>query len=237
MVLPARTGELTLIYYLNKIGNADMSKGLHSLIIVRLFDFIIVPVFFIVSLVIYFGKDSSMVLIAAAIAFFILTCLALFNIKWIIFTVKTIFSAITNRIKIHDRPVIKKINSLINRVLDEFIDFNTARYIPGLTLTSILVWFHLYLFFFIVIRALGIDVNFFQSVAGATGGVITNVIPVNSFGSFGTLEAGWTGGFMIVGMTEQHAITTGFGSHIVTLCASAIISCVCFIFRKISIKE
>ena len=48
-IFPARTGELTFVYYLNKIGNANLSKGLHSLLITRIFDFIIVSVFFVFS--------------------------------------------------------------------------------------------------------------------------------------------------------------------------------------------
>ena len=65
------------------------------------------------------------------------------------------------------------------------------------------------------------DITYLETLAGATGAVISNVLPINSFGSFGTLEAGWTGGFVLVGMSGQDAITTAFGSHIITFVASA----------------
>ena len=64
---------------------------------------------------------------------------------------------------------------------------------------------------------------------GATGAVLTNTLPVNSFGSFGTLEAGWTGGFLLVGMPLQEAIITGFGSHLIMLLCAAVIAVMCWI--------
>ena len=99
-----------------------------------------------------------------------------------------------------------------------------------------LVWAVLYFIFFLSIRALGVEVGFIQSVAGSTGSVLTNVLPINSFGSFGTLEAGWTGGFMLVGMGKQDAIFTGFGFHVICLLASAIPAFFCFIAARIGKK-
>jgi uncharacterized membrane protein YbhN (UPF0104 family) len=101
-----------------------------------------------------------------------------------------------------------------------------------LAVTSMLIWCALYLLFYLTIRSFGIDIGIIQSVVGSTGGVLTNILPINSFGSFGTLEAGWTGGFMLVGMSEHDAIFTGFGYHIISFFASGFIALVCFIVTK-----
>jgi len=70
-------------------------------------------------------------------------------------------------------------------------------------------------------------------VAGNTGQVLANVLPVNSFGSFGTLEAGWSGGFVLVGMSPQDAITTGFGYHLINFVAAAAIAAVCWVVIRL----
>ncbi len=97
-----------------------------------------------------------------------------------------------------------------------------------LVLTSVAVWVVLYIFAYSHDPRLSRGRGFRQAVVGNTGQVLANVLPVNSFGSFGTLEAGWAGGFMLVGMSPQDAITTAFGYHIVNFVASGIIAAGCY---------
>jgi uncharacterized membrane protein YbhN (UPF0104 family) len=43
---------------------------------------------------------------------------------------------------------------------------------------------------------------------------LTNIIPINSFGSFGTLELGWAGALLLYGVPKEIAISSGFSFHI-----------------------
>jgi uncharacterized membrane protein YbhN (UPF0104 family) len=124
--------------------------------------------------------------------------------------------------------IVKKIESKIDPIVSEFSRFETLRHIPGLAMSSLLVWMALYLFSYLTLKAFGVDIGLLLSVAGSTGGVLANVLPINSFGSFGTLEAGWTAGFMLVGVTAQDAITTGFGYHIINFFVSAVLALFCY---------
>ena len=233
IILPARTGELTLVYYLKKIGGTETSKGLHSLIVVRIFDFIVISIFFVCSISLYYGSKTSILLVLAGSLLFILSITILFNLKWFVILTSKIFISAAAKVKIQDKPIIIKITDKIDGIVDEFSSFKTGRHLPRLAFTSILTWSALYALFFVSINAFGIEVNLLQSIAGSTGGVLTNVLPINSFGSFGTLEAGWTGGFLLVGMNEQDAIISGFGYHIISFFASGFIAAFCYIIYKI----
>jgi uncharacterized membrane protein YbhN (UPF0104 family) len=156
----------------------------------------------------------------------------LFNLKWIVMLANGLFNIITARLKLDRFRLVGKIKRKMEPVVEEFAGFDTKRFVPELALTSMLVWGALYAFSFVTIHAFGVDISFLQSVAGSTGGVLTNVLPINSFGSFGTMEAGWAGGFVLVGMSPQDAITTGFGNHIVNFVAAAVIAAGCYIIQK-----
>jgi uncharacterized protein (TIRG00374 family) len=232
-ILPARTGELTFVYYLKKIGSVDISKGLHILVVIRIFDFIVISAIFICSAILYFGARTSPLLIILGLLFFLISIITLFNLKWLVIWAGRLFHATTGRLNVRQKPLVEKITAKIDVVVEEFSSFKAGPLIPMLAVTSILIWGALYLLFYLTIRSFGIDVGVVQSVVGSTGGVLTNVLPINSFGSFGTLEAGWTGGFMLVGMSQRDAIFTGFGYHIIAFFASGFIALACFIVTKL----
>ena len=232
-IMPARTGELTFVYYLKKIGTVDISKGLHILVVTRIFDFIVISAFFICSIILYFGANTSFAMVIIGVAFLVISIITLFNLKWLVIWSGKLFHVLTARPYFRQKPLVGRILGKIDVVVDEFSSFKAGRFVPMLALTSILTWSALYFLFYLTIRSFGIDIGVIQSVAGSTGGVLTNVLPINSFGSFGTLEAGWTGGFMLVGMSEHDAIFTGFGYHIISFFASALIALVCLIVTKL----
>ncbi|MBN2160426.1 MAG: flippase-like domain-containing protein [Spirochaetes bacterium] len=232
-IMPARTGELTFVYYMKKIGNVDLSKGLHILVVTRIFDIIVIAAFFICSIILFFGKKTSPALVAVGLLFLALSIVILFNLKWLVIWSGKLFHVITKKTGMVERPLVAKVLGKIDVVVEEFSSFRAGRFIPLLALTSILTWIALYLLFYLSIRSFGIEIGLLQSVAGSTGGVLTNVLPINTFGSFGTLEAGWTGGFMLVGMSQHDAIFTGFGYHVIVFTASAVVAFLCFAAKKI----
>ena len=46
---------------------------------------------------------------------------------------------------------------------------------------------------------------------------LASVLPVNSFGNFGTQEAGWASGMVLLGYSQQTALTSGFATHLLSL--------------------
>jgi uncharacterized membrane protein YbhN (UPF0104 family) len=55
---------------------------------------------------------------------------------------------------------------------------------------------------------------------GATFATISKAIPLVTVGGFGVHEAGWSLGFLLVGMPLETAVASGFAVNILTLVAS-----------------
>ncbi len=83
--------------------------------------------------------------------------------------------------------------------------------------------------FFAFLRAFGIEVSFLKIVFGSTVAIITSALPISGLGNWGLLEAGWAAGFMLVGLSKDKAIATGFGVHIMILAVGALVGFICWI--------
>ncbi|HPI13898.1 MAG: lysylphosphatidylglycerol synthase transmembrane domain-containing protein [Spirochaetota bacterium] len=223
-ILPARTGELTLIYYLKKVGGASLSRGLHILVVTRIYDLIIVAMFFLASVLAFYGSAIRPGLLVIGGVCLGGSVASLFFLKYMVIFADRAFIGLARLLRIDQAGLVVRIREKAGPVVREFSDYRTARQLPLLVLSSVAVWAVLYVFAYLTILAFRVDVGFVQAVVGNTGQVLANVLPVNSFGSFGTLEAGWAGGFMLVGMNSQDAITTAFGYHIINFVASGLIA-------------
>lgn len=227
-IMPARTGELTFLYYTKRMADVKISVSLHALLVTRLLDLVVVSLFFAVCLLLLFGTGSSPMLVAAAVLLGLFSVLCAFKMAWFVTAGQRLFAACAALFGLSNKPAIKKISGRIDSIAKDFSDIKLKSKMPLLTLTSLAVWICLYIFSYTTIITFGSNLSLIKSVVGSTGAVLTNVLPINSFGSFGTMEAGWTGGFMFVGMSMQEAVTTGFGYHLINFFAAALIAAICF---------
>ena len=233
-IMPARTGELTFLYYTKLIANVRASASLHALLISRMMDLVVVCLFFIIALTLHRGENLSAPLIIAALLMGAFSFLFIFKLHWLVLLGKRMFTFFVSLLRIKEKPLTVKINGKIETLLEEFINIDMKKKIPLAAITSLFVWLSLYAFSYTTILAFGVDIEFLAAVAGSTGAVLTNVLPINSFGSFGTMEAGWTGGFLFVGMSMQEAVTTGFGYHLINFFSALLVAVICFTLMKIT---
>ena len=62
--------------------------------------------------------------------------------------------------------------------------------------------------------------------------ILASTIPISGLGGWGMLEAGWAAGFLLVGLSKESAIATGFGVHILVFMVSAITGLLCWLPLK-----
>jgi uncharacterized membrane protein YbhN (UPF0104 family) len=86
--------------------------------------------------------------------------------------------------------------------------------------------------FYAYMRGFGVEIPFTKMIFGSTIGVIANALPISGIGNWGTLEVGWAAGFLMVGLSKEKAIATGFGVHIIIFIVCAFISFFCRITHK-----
>ncbi|MGZ3591338.1 MAG: lysylphosphatidylglycerol synthase domain-containing protein, partial [Thermodesulfobacteriota bacterium] len=97
---------------------------------------------------------------------------------------------------------------------------------------SLASWAMIFFTFYAYMIGFGIDVSSTKLILGSTIAVIGNALPVSGIGNWGTLEAGWAAGFLMVGLSKEKAIATGFGIHILVFVVCALISLFCWATLK-----
>ena len=112
----------------------------------------------------------------------------------------------------------------MNEMAEDFYAIKDLKSYLPVSLTSLVSWGTIFWTFYAFLRAFGIEISFLQMIFGSTVGVIANALPVSGLGNWGTLEAGWTAGFLTVGLSKEMAIATGFGVHIFIFIVCAMIS-------------
>ncbi len=110
-------------------------------------------------------------------------------------------------------------------------NFVLRTYLP-VSLTSLASWAMIFWTFIAFLRGFGVDLSFLKMVFGSTVAVIANALPISGIGNWGTLEAGWAAGFLMVGLSKEKAIATGFGFHILIFILCGVISLFCWVTLK-----
>ncbi len=233
MVLPSKLGELSYPYLLNKMSGRNVTEGLASLVVSRVYDFFIILLILLFVFIRYqtLFRVNPFFLIPVVIFLILLMILVFFYIgrllKW--------FSNILG--KIFNRPGRNaSFVSWIRQKMDEMAEDSDSikarkTYFP-VTLTSVASWVMIFSVFYAYMKGFGVEVSSTRLILGSTIAVIGNALPVSGIGNWGTLEAGWAAGFLMVGLSKEKAITTGFGIHILIFIVCAVISFFCWVTSR-----
>ncbi len=222
-IFPMRSGELSYIYFLTKRHNRTVGEGAATLIVARLLDTITISVFFFISTILMPNNPDTLFRTLQVIAF-LLFVLVLILILLMYYGNR--FISMLRIISFHLR--IRKINIVdyVFRKMDEMVkslnSISRNQFIWS-TFLSFLIWIILYTVNYILVIAMGINISFFNYFLATTIFFMTPIIPVQGIGGFGTLEGGWTIGFIAAGIPKEIAISTGFLAHIIAIFYSLIL--------------
>ena len=227
-ILPARTGELSYIYLLKKLHNKKTGEGIATLFVARVFDFISISLLFLVSAFMMHELPKMIIKLVWVIALF-LGLIAIFLIALLLFgkpflnLVKTFFEMFNWDKKHFADYLLRKGEETVESF--EKIKISGKIIIIALILNSFAIWLFLYSLNYILVRAMDINLSYFEVVFASTFAVFTTILPIQGIGGFGTLESGWTVGFIAVGVTKEVAISSGFGFHIILWLYFVILGC------------
>jgi hypothetical protein len=223
-VLPAKTGELTLVVYLRALCGVPSGAGMASLIAGRLLD--------LSSLALAFAAASLWISIAqpqgaAALGTWILPMTFAAGAGGLVLLFASArgdwlvsFADRSARLVGVDRTRLGK------RLLERGRGLAAAlravardgRLIPAAAL-SFLMWVGVFAFFSILAQGFGLPADTTQAerAFGSSLAVLTNLLPINAFAGFGTQEGGWVLGFGLLGVERELALSTGIAVHLVQL--------------------
>jgi uncharacterized protein (TIRG00374 family) len=234
MILPSKLGELSYPYFLNKIGGMNMTEGLASLIASRVYDFFIILMILLLALIGFQGlfKDNLFLVLLLVCLLMVLLFLAFFYMSSFLRGLSNVLGKISKGTPSINAKSILWVRRKMNEMAEDFYGIKARKSYLSVSLTSLLSWGMIFWTFYAFLRGFGIEVPFTKMVLGSTVAVIGNALPISGIGNWGTLEAGWTVGFLMVGLSKEKAITTGFGVHIIIFIVCAMMSFFCWVTLK-----
>jgi len=224
-ILPARTGELSLLYLLRKHRQITLGQSAVVLILARIFDYLAVASIFVTAALLSlehvpaFGAN----IILTVLGLILLTIALLFVVIYLKRPGLRLFHTILRKSGLARYVLTQQILDKAEQLLTAFESVHSLKRLYFVFGWSILIWFSLFAGFYAFMRSLGLETTITNLIVGATFAVLSKAIPFISIGGLGAHEAGWTVGFMLVGFDRTTAISSGFAVNLLIIMSSILL--------------
>jgi uncharacterized protein (TIRG00374 family) len=214
MALPLKTGELSYSYLLKKRSQISFKKSISNLLIARLMDLGGIIFLFFVSLGVY-SENLKFKILFSGLS--VLSLTAMFFSFFFIGRLNFI-----SKINLKNKLMVK-LKDFILEVIKESINYKKIK-ILAIMIISISINLLMFIFGYLLMKSFGVDLSVWAIFVGGTLAFFITIIPIQGLFNFGTLEAAWTVSYMIVGLSKEQAIATGFSYHLVNLAFTIIMA-------------
>ena len=227
MVLPARTGELSYIYILNRKFKFPVEIGISTLMVVLAFDLVIVFSMIIISIIII-GINrysiSSTTVIAIAFILLIMSLLILFYLSKIISFFIRVFSKILLKYRIGKNKAVQYIYKKLIDTNKNIEIIQKRRIYWKVYLSSVATRVSKFTCFYFLINAvlkpMGYefgDLPYWVIFLATVTAEISAVLPTHALAGLGTYEGAFALAFILLGFSKEISIIVGFSYHIINL--------------------
>ena len=230
-LLPAKIGEISFLYLTKKEKNSKLEDNLSSLVIVRIFDFIIMLLMFLTS--IFLLKDLPSIFYNL---FWIVLVILLVSVTSI-FILKKLDDLFPNvLIRLLNKLMPNKHKEKASIFLKSFLfslknTINRKNFIQVLTIT-ITIWIMAYMAVYSILLSIGIDIGLAKVIIGSTFLVITTLLPIQGLAGLGSAEGFWTLGYVLLGVSKDIAIISGFTVHLTQIIYFLILGAIGYLLRR-----
>jgi hypothetical protein len=223
-VLPARSGELSFPYLMQRRHGTPVGDSLTYLLIARIFDLVAVATLFVVFT--WLEKSTLTQAAGQAVTGVMLlllpVLLALACLPWLGERGLRAGEWILDRLNLAERKASQWALNIGRRAVRSMTQVHKVGTYGRVFFWSVLGWLTTFAWFAAFLQAVHVPVRYPLVVVGATLATLSKAIPLVTVGGLGAHEAGWTLGFRLVGMPLATAIASGFAVNILTLLASII---------------
>jgi len=221
-ILPARSGELSFIYFMGRHHGVPAGEATATLIIARIFDYATVAALFVIVALASLARLPSYAarIISLVLFFLILSLAILVSLAWLGRRSLGLLRRLIGRLGLGERPLSASALRVGEGIACAFEAIPSSRTYLVVSLLSLLAWLGTFAWFACFLASMGVRTGLSQTIVGATFAVLSKALPFVTVGGLGTHEAGWTVGFMLVGFDKETAIATGFAVNILTLLSS-----------------
>jgi len=226
-ILPARSGEISMPILFHKYLNVSYKKGTSALVLFRFLDLLSVLLLLAISLVfIKVEKLNQLLLISIALAIIVLQVLLWMKFNWFI----GLLEKVINMIKLKKIEKYKDNLQVYFKELIQYRESKTGDFFIKIMLITILNWFLIYLTFYFIVLSFHLQYSIVQVIFATSLANFSMLIPISAIGGFGTFEAGWSVGFVLLGMPLETAISIGLFTNIFGLIVSGAFASFGYVF-------
>ncbi len=230
-VLPAKTGEATLVVYLRTQAGVPAAQGLASLVVSRLLDGAILCAG-LSAACLYLSRNerySNLEPLAPLGAALLVLCFVFLLLSLRSEFLVSAFEFVFRSLRLHRFQRGQKLLEKTERITAALREAGGGGHLVAAALATIPIWGGVFFFYAVLSRSMGLpeEISYAEATFGSSLAVMFNLLPVNGFAGFGTQEMGWSLGFGLLGVEEDLALATGIGCHFVQLfnvCAMGLIA-------------
>lgn len=234
-VLPFRTGEISYVYLLRKNEDLPLTEGTATLLVARIFDYIMISFLFLIStLLLYNTLSANIKTLTLIISIFLfISFMTLFYLTLLGNKAIQVIGIVLGKLGFLKATLIERIMAKGQEMVKSFQVISSRKTYFQTFLASLALWISMFFFLQIILTSMGIQIDILSVVIGSTLAILTNVLPINSIAGFGTIEAGWTLGYMMLGYHKDVAISSAFMVHLFILCCALFYGLLCYIYQLI----
>jgi len=218
-LLPLRIGEAGFPVLFKRYTTLSAASATSLLLVVRIQEMFVLAGAFLCSLALTVAGTHAGIqtgwLVAAALC--IIAAIAAFQFLLPHLTQVAARLCRSDRIQWIGTERLARLGDFLGRLRGEL----TVRQSPALRAASwtitVGVWACTFLISQVALNSAGMKISFVDTVLGTTVASVSHVLPINALGSFGSLEAGWTLGFTLVGLDPRSTLAVGFILHLLAL--------------------
>lgn len=214
--LPAKLGE-TAYPVMMRTRGVPGSEALAGLVVARIYDTAAAIVFFMLSVLLAGAAFRGSILANALASVAVLGLCALAVLRGNLF-VRALRSLVERAACISWVPRFLTgagVRGRLVRLESSLAQMQSLRQAPWLILTTVWIWLPSFLMTWWLLKAFDAPHGFWPIVFASSLAMVATFLPVGTLGNFGTQEAGWTAGLMLLGTDRETAIATGFSTHLV----------------------
>lgn len=233
-LLPARTGEISYVMLLRKTQSIPASEGVATLILARVIDLLAMGVFFLGSIIFYWGTIRVPALKLFLITFFALPLLMVIFIG--LFSRKGV-QIICNgfsKFGLMKWKIFSKIADFLTRLAQDLYQIKMSKQLFSYAFFTLLAWGAKFFAFYCVAQNLIFSepITFGETVLGTTFSELASTLPIYGVAGLGTIEGGWTLGFLLLGFPKNEVILSAFCFHFFLLTFSSVLGVTSFFLLK-----
>ena len=221
-VLPAKSGEATLVLYARGVSGVSTGAALAALLVSRALDLMALAAA-LAAATVYLslgeqwqasraaGLTAGAVLLAATLVFFVASARG----EWL----AGLIGGTLRFLRLDRLSAGRRLASMAAGLTGALMLTRGGGRLRTAGALSMLMWLGVFSFYVILARGFGMPerIGLVETAFGSGLAIMTNVLPINALAGFGTQETGWVLGFGLLGIEGDTAFSTGVGVHLVQL--------------------